>query len=92
MKIMLSWKFPTEAAYTAGMKQFLETGGPPPEGLKTIGRWHAPGSKYGFHLVEGDPVLAAELVAQWNPFCDVEATPVLDDKEAASALRKAGRG
>ena len=92
MKIMLSWKFPTEATYTAGMKQFLETGGPPPEGLKTIGRWHAPGSKYGFHLVEGDPALAAELVAQWNPFCDVEATPVLDDEEASSALRKAGRG
>ena len=92
MKIMLSWKFPTGAAYTSGMRQFLETGGPPPEGLKTVGRWHAPGSKYGFHLVEGDPVLAAELVAQWNPFCDVEATPVLDDEEASSALRKAGRG
>ena len=92
MKIMLSWRFPTEAAYTAGMKQFLATGGPPPDGLTTIGRWHAPGSKYGFHLVEGDPALAAELCAQWSPFADIQSTPVLDDDEAASALRKAGLG
>ena len=91
MKIMLRWKFPTDDTYTTGMKQFLKTGGHPPKGLTTIGRWHAPGSKYGFHLVEGDPLLAAELCAQWSPLADIEATPVLDDAEAASALRKAGR-
>jgi len=43
-------------------------------------------------LVEGDPVVAAELVAQWNHLADVEVTPVVDDEEAATALRKAGRG
>ena len=91
MKIMLRWKFPTDAAYTTGMKEFLRTGAPDPDGLTTIGRWHAPGSKYGFHVVEGDPLLVAELCAQWSPLADIEATPVLDDEEAATALRKAGR-
>ena len=92
MKMMLQWTFPSDC-YATGMEEFLKTGAPDPEGdLKTIGRWHAPGAKYGVHLVEGDPVVVAELVAQWNHLADVEVTPVVDDEEAATALRKAGRG
>ena len=89
MKVMLCWRFPEGAAYVAGMEEFLRSGAPTPDGLTTIGRWHAPGSKYGFHLVEGDPVLVAEQCAQWNALCDIESTPVLYDEEAATALRKA---
>ena len=88
MKLMYCWKF-LPGCYQEGMKVFLETGAPDPEGdLKTIGRWHAPGSQYGFHLVEGDPVVAAELSAQWSHLVELEATPVIDDEEAKTALRK----
>jgi hypothetical protein len=38
--------------------------------------------------VEGDPVVAAELSAQWSHLAEIEATPVIDDEEAKTALRK----
>ena len=60
MKVMLCWKFTDGASYAAGVEEFLSTGAPDAPGLATIGRWHAPGSKYGFHLVEGDPLVIAE--------------------------------
>ncbi len=88
MKVMLCWRFTDGASYVAGVEEFLSTGAPDPDGLTTIGRWHAPGSKYGFHLVEGAPLLIAEQCGNWNALCDIETTPVLDDEEAATALRK----
>ena len=88
MKFMYRWRF-LPGCYEEGMKLFLESGAPDPEGdLKTIGRWHAPGSQYGFHLVEGDTGVAAELSAQWSHLVELEATPVIDDEEAKTALRK----
>lgn len=87
MKIMLQWKF-LPGCYEDGMREFIKTGAPNPAGLKTIGRWHLPGSKSGFHLVEGDPTVAAELVAQWSPLIEIEATPVIDDEESLTALKK----
>ena len=60
MKHMIEWSFST-STYKEGMRQFLETGGPAPEGVTTLGRWHAPGSKTGFHLVEGNPADVTKL-------------------------------
>ena len=43
MKFMVAWKIPP-ALYKAAVARFLDTGAPPPAGVKTIGCWHVPGS------------------------------------------------
>jgi len=60
-----------------------------PEGLKMIGRWHAPGSVCGWLLVEGDDLKALyEHVAQWANLLDLQTSPVLEDSDTAEALAK----
>jgi Protein of unknown function (DUF3303) len=90
MKFMISWKIsPTH--YKAAIERFLNTGAPNPAGAKTIGRWHAPGSFYGWHVVEGDVAAVAELEATWGDLLELQITPVLEDAEAASSLAKVHR-
>ena len=38
MKHMIEWSFNT-STYEEGMRKFLETGGPAPDGVTTLGRW-----------------------------------------------------
>ena len=66
-----------------------ETGGKPPEGTKTVGRWHVPGSILGWHLLEGDNLTAlAEHVAEWADVIDLEVNPVIEDAAAAEAAKR----
>lgn len=88
MKMMLSWRIPT-GNYKACVEAFLDTGAPDGEGMTTIGRWHAPGSAYGWHLVEGDENAISEHVGGWAALAEIETTPVLDDEAAAAALSRA---
>ena len=85
MKFMIASKIPP-GSYEATIKAFLETDAPTPEGLKTVGRWHVPGSVSGWHVVEGaDP----PMVAQYG---FLESSPVLETiwrGESAIALRSA---
>ena len=85
MKHMIEWSF-SSSTYKEGMHQFLETGGPAPDGVTTLGRWHAPGSKTGFHLVEGNPADVTKLTSQWASLVDLTITPVIDDQEATEGL------
>ena len=87
MTIMVSWKI-APGNYKAAVERFLSTGAPDPEGLKTIGRWHAPGSSYGWHVFEGTPAASAELSAVWGDRLEFQVTPVLEDAEAAGSLAK----
>src|SRR3954447_26274562 len=88
MKFMVVWKVPP-GCYKAAMERFLTTGAPSPKGLKTIGRWHAPGSAHGWHVVEGDDVAqVAELEAFWGDVIETQITPVIEDAEAAGSLAK----
>jgi hypothetical protein len=60
-----------------------------PDGLKALGRWHAPGSHHGWLLCEtDDPVALAEHMAQWAAMLELEITPVVEDEEAASAATR----
>ena len=52
-----------------------------------IRRRHAPGSKTGFHLVEGNPTDVTKLTSQWASLVDLNITPVVDDDEASEGLR-----
>ncbi len=60
-----------------------------PEGLTSLGRWHAPGSGYGWLLVETENAVAlAQHMAEWASMLDLQITPVIEDEEAASAASK----
>ena len=86
MKYMVTWRIAPEQ-YRAAMERFRDTGAPAPEGVAMLGRWHAPGSRTGFQLVEaGDPVPLARHMADWGDLLELHVTPVLEDAEAAAAL------
>ena len=87
MKIMLVWRIPP-GNYKPAMEAFLKGGGPSPTGVKALGRWHAPGSNMGWYLLEGDPAVVAQHVAEWATMSEIVTYPVIEDAEAASALSK----
>jgi len=87
MKCMVTWKI-SPGSYKAAVERFLKTGAPVPAGLKTIGRWHVPGSACGWHLIEGEAAAMAELSATWGDLLELQTTPVIEDAEAASSLAK----
>ena len=87
MKFMVAWKI-QPGCYKAAVERFLSTGAPNPKSVKTIGRWHAPASSYGWHVVEGKAAGVAELEAVWGDLLEIQVTPVIEDGEAASTLAK----
>lgn len=88
MKFMVTWRT-RPGLYKATVQQFLKTGAPAPKGLKTVGRWHVPGSVLGWHLLEGDnPTALAEHVAEWADVLELEVHPVIEDAAAAEAAAK----
>lgn len=87
MLFMVSWKV-SPGNYKATAERFLSTGGPSPKGVKTIGRWHAPGSACGWHLVQGDAAAVATNCAMWGDLLELQITPVIEDGEAAKSLAK----
>ena len=88
MKFMGTWRT-HPGLYKTAVQQFLKTGGNPPKGLKTVGRWHVPGSILGWHLLEGDdPTVVAQHVAEWADVIELEVNPVIEDAAAAEAASK----
>jgi hypothetical protein len=88
MKFMVSWKI-APGHHKPAAQAFLKAGAPPPKGLSLLGRWHAPGSGYGWALVEGqDPTALAQHVAQWANLLESQITPVLKDADAVKALAR----
>jgi hypothetical protein len=88
MKFMVTWRT-RPGLYKTAIQQFLKTGGNPPKGVQTVGRWHAPGSTQGWHLLEGDdPGLVGQHVAEWAELLDLEVHPVIEDGAAADAVSK----
>jgi Protein of unknown function (DUF3303) len=85
MKYMIAWKV-RPGCYKTAVQKFLKTGGKPPKSVTTVGRWHAPGSNVGWHLVETDDYVGiAEQIAEWAELLETEVYPVLDDQAAAEA-------
>jgi hypothetical protein len=85
MKFMVAWTISRACDRAAG-ERFLKTGAPDAAGVETTGRWHAPGSAVGWHVVEADASGVAELEAVGGDLLDVPITPVIEDAEAASNL------
>ncbi|MGH9504430.1 MAG: DUF3303 domain-containing protein [Terriglobales bacterium] len=85
---MITWRT-RPGFYKTAVQQFLKTGGKAPKGLKTVGRWHVPGSTLGWHLLEGDDSTAlAEHVAEWADVLDLEVNPVIEDASAAEGASR----
>ncbi len=58
------------------------------KGVKIVGRWHDLAGRRGVAIIEAaDAADAQRYLGQWNPFMDMDMTPVLDD-EASAALAK----
>jgi hypothetical protein len=71
MPFMLCWKIvPGDHKSTAEI--FLGKGAPVPPGVELRGRWHAPGSSYGWALLESDDTTALAAAA---PAASVEVFP-----------------
>jgi len=86
MKSMVVWRT-VPGKYRQAVEQFLETGGPLPDGVQRLGRWHVPGSILGWHLMEGDPALIAKHVAEWADVLELEVYPVIEDDAAGTAAK-----
>jgi hypothetical protein len=82
---MINWKI-SPGCYKAASDRFLSSGAPAPQGLKSLARWHAPGSTIGWQVVEGDATTLAQFMAEWADLLELEITPVIDDVAAANAL------
>jgi hypothetical protein len=88
MKFMTVWKT-VPGKYKTAAEQFLRTGGVVPAGVKTLGRWHVPGSTLGWHLIEATDLTAvAESAAEWADILELEIYPVIEDAEAGAAAQK----
>jgi hypothetical protein len=88
MKFMVVWRG-RPGLYKTAVQQFLKTGGKAPKGLKTVGRWHVPGSLLGWHLLEGDDLTSlAEHVAEWGDVLEIDVHPVIEDAAAAEAASR----
>jgi len=88
VRFMLTWRT-RPGLYKAAFQQFLDTGGPPPTGVKQVARYHVPGSVLGWHVLETDDMTAlAEHVNHWGDLIDIELNPVVEDTEAAEAAAR----
>jgi len=56
------------------------------EGVKILGRWHDLASRTGMLILEAsDAAAIAGYLGQWNPYMEMDVSPVLDDEESAKA-------
>jgi hypothetical protein len=88
MKFMINWNIP-EDKWLPVLKKWISmspqeranTG----DGVKMIGRWLDMAGRTGVLIVESNDLAAVHrYVGQWNPYMDIDLTPVVDDEESAA--------
>ena len=85
MKYISHWKIPPGLT-DAAIKQFLETGGAPPAGVKMLGRWLGMNGE-GFAVSESDDAKAMYTwYVQWASVMELTVTPCVEDAEAGPVL------
>ena len=86
MRFMVTYTIKPEAR-PAAVEKFVETGGPPPEGVTMLGRWHDAGLLRGYTLCESDSVVqVAKWTREWADHITQEVVPVLNDEEIGQVL------
>jgi len=93
MKFMLTWRVHPDKRHEAfeAFSQMTDADDAADMGdkIKLIGRWHDLQQFTGVAICETtDPHALAGWLLNWNNVLDVEAVPVLDDKEARAVGKK----
>jgi hypothetical protein len=88
MKFMVIWSvkqdkwLPVMKKWSGMTPQDRANAGP---GVKIVGRWHDLAERRGVAIFEATDLAALNRYAgQWNPFMDLDISPVLDDEESAA--------
>jgi hypothetical protein len=91
MKFMMSWRI-DEDKWLPVLKKWVSMS--PQEranmgdGVKMIGRWLDMAGRTGVLIVESDDIAAVHrYVGTWNPYMDINLTPVVDDEDSAAISR-----
>jgi hypothetical protein len=59
------------------------------DGVKIVGRWHDMAARTGVIIMEANDLAAVErYIGQWNPYMDIELSPVLEDEEVAVVAKQ----
>ena len=68
-------------------ERFRTTGGPAPEGVTMIGRWHAIAGGEGVVVCEADdPVAVGKWMHDWSDLLEFRVVPVVNDEQVASII------
>ncbi len=68
-------------------ERFKQTGAPPPQGVKMVGRWHAAEGNRGWFIAEADDADAiARWLQEWTDLITFEVTPVLTDEQFLAVI------
>ena len=58
------------------------------DGVTMIGRWHDTNARSGVAIMETTDLAALNrYLGQWNPYMDLDVSPVLDDEETAALAK-----
>ena len=58
------------------------------DGVTMTGRWHDMNSRSGVAIMETTDLAALNrYLGQWNPYMDLDVSPVLDDEETAALAK-----
>ena len=69
------------------IKQFMATGGMPPEGATLVSRYHNVDGTGGFAIVESsDAGALADYALDWNGMIEINITPLMDDETISKVL------
>ena len=83
MLFITKWKVQPDN-FIAAIKRF--TSGDPtqefPDGVRLVGRWHAPASSSGVAILESDnPEAVMKWTLKWNDLMDITLEPVIEDEQ-----------
>ena len=88
----MEWKV-NDGCMEAGVKKFLNTQAPLPEGAKQVFRYHAPGSQKGWLVVETDDFgHVYNHASEWAHLLTWNVTPIVDDANAGKESTKVWGG
>ena len=88
MLFKLAWTHSPEARDRT-IKQFMETGGMPPENVELISRYHNLDGTGGFAILESaDAAALADYALDWNGLIEIVITPIMNDETIGGVLGK----
>ena len=86
MLFKLAWTHSPEARDKT-IKQFMKTGGMPPENVVLISRYHNLDGTGGFAVLEStDAAALADYALDWNGLINIKITAIMDEAKIGSEL------